>query len=144
MDNNLPTGFISVEEAIKLIESDTRSDAKVDPDFLLRNLPFLRVDGNYTIRKKKHEKGRVVDDGNTRCHIFNDYQRSMLEHAIVEHYKQASGRDIDPETIGIRKLSTEVDDENNPQGRIISNRKSSTKVGDNMMSGNTAPQGFGE
>ena len=49
MNNNIPNGFISVEDAISLIESDTRSNAKVDTAFLLRNLPYLRVDGNYTI-----------------------------------------------------------------------------------------------
>lgn len=142
MNNNLPAGFISVDEAIKLIESDTRTNAKVDASFLLRNLPFLRVDGNYNIKKVKHENGKVVEDGEAFVHIDSDYHRSMLEHAIVEHYKQASGRDIDPETIGIRRLSTEVDDEKNPQGRIVANKKSKTKVGDNLVSGLT--QNVGE
>lgn len=142
MNNNLPAGFISVDEAIKLIESDTRTNAKVDASFLLRNLPFLRVDGNYNIKKVKHENGKVVEDGEAFVHIDSDYHRSMLEHVIVEHYKQSSGRDIDPETIGIRRLSTEVDDEKNPQGRIVTNKKSKTKVGDNLVSGLT--QNVGE
>lgn len=136
-NGNIPIGFITVEEAIKLIESDTRSDAKVDIAFLLRSLPFLRVDGNYTIKKLKHEKGRVVPDGQAFVHIDSDYRRAMLEHAIVEHYRLVTGREIDPETIGIKKLSTEVDDEANPQGRITSNRKSKTKVGDSIASGVT-------
>lgn len=135
MNNNVPTGFISIEEAIKLIESDTRANATVDADFLLRNLPYLRVDGNYTIKKLKHENGKVVEDGETFVHIDSDYHRAMLEHTIVEHYKHATGRQIDPEQIGIKKLSTTVDDEKNPQGRITRNRNSKTKFGDSLESG---------
>ena len=137
MNNNIPTGFISVEEAISLIESDTRSNAKVDTAFLLRNLPYLRVDGNYTIKKLKHENGKVVDAGEEFVHILSDYQRSMLEHAIIEHYKMVTGRDIDPESIGIKKLMTTVDDEKNLSGRIMRNTESSTKVGDTLVSGAT-------
>ena len=135
MNNNIPTGFISVEDAISLIESDTRSNAKVDTAFLLRNLPYLRVDGNYTIKKLKHKDGKVVEAGETFVHIFSDYQRSMLEHAIVEHYKLVTGRDIDPATIGVKKLMTTVDDEKNLSGRIMPNTESSTKIGDNLVSG---------
>lgn len=141
MNNNIPTGFISVEDAISLIESDTRSNAKVDTAFLLRNLPYLRVDGNYTIKKLKHENGKVVDAGEEFVHIFSDYQRSMLEHAIIEHYKIATGRDIDPESIGIKKLMTTVDDEKNLSGRIMRNTESSTKVGDTLVSGATQTVG---
>lgn len=136
-NGNIPMGFITVEEAIKLIESDTRSNAKVDISFLLRNLPFLRVDGNYTIKKLKHEKGKVVPGGEAFVHIDSDYRRAMLEHAIVEHYKQSTGRDIDPESIGLKKLTTAVDDEENPAGRVIKNKKSKTKIGDSIVSGVT-------
>ena len=141
MNNNIPAGFISVEEAISLIESDTRSNAKVDTAFLLRNLPYLRVDGNYTIKKLKHENGKVVDAGEEFVRIFSDYQRSMLEHAIIEHYKMVTGRDIDPESIGIKKLMTTVDDEKNLSGRIMQNTESSTKVGDTLVSGATKTVG---
>lgn len=136
-NGNIPTGFIPVEEAIKLIESDTRSNAKVDISFLLRNLPFLRVDGNYTIKKLKHENGKVVPDGEAFVHIDSDYKRAMLEHAIVEHYKQNTGREVDPETIGLRTMTTAVDDEENPSGHVIKNKKSKTKIGDTIVSGVT-------
>lgn len=135
MNNELPIGFISVEEAIKLIESDSRTNARVDAQFLLDNLPYLRVDGNYTIKKLKHVKGKIEEDGEDTVHIFSEYQRAMLEHCIVEHWKQATGRDIDPEQIGIRKLTTAVDDEKNPQGRIANNTESDIKLGDALNSG---------
>ena len=102
-NNNLPNGFISVMDAIALIESDSRSDAKVDTAFLLRNLPYLRVDGNYNIKKLKHENGKVVEDGEVYVTISSEYEKAMLEHAITEHYKNVTGRIVDPEKIGLRR-----------------------------------------
>ena len=134
--NNLPIGFISIQDAIKLIESDTRSNAKVDTSFLLNNLPYLRVDGNYTIKKLKHEGGKVVPNGKTQVQISSEYERAMLEHAIVEHYKQVTGYDINPESIGLRSLTTAVDDEKNPSGRVAKNDKPLTRAGDDLGSGN--------
>lgn len=135
-NNNIPIGFISLEEAIKLIESDTRSNAKVDTSFLLNNLPYLRVDGNYTIKKLKHEGGKVVPDGKTQVQIRSEYERAMLEHAIVEHYKLVTGYDINPESIGLRSMTTAVDDEKNPGGRVTKNEKPLTRAGDDLGSGN--------
>ena len=135
MQNNLPIGFTSIAEAIKLIESDSRSDAKVDTAFLLRNLPYLRVDGNYTIKKLKHKNGKVVPDGETFVQVSSEYERAMLEHAITEHYRNVTGRTIDPETIGLRSLTTAVDDEKNPQGRVVANEKPGVKAGDDLGSG---------
>lgn len=135
MQNNIPVGFISVNDAIALINSDTRSDAKVDTAFLLRNLPYLRVDGNYTIKKLKHEDGRVVDDGETFVHVNNDYERAMLEHAITEHYRTVTGNMVNPETIGLRSMTTTVDDEKNASGRLMVNGAPNIKVGDELGSG---------
>lgn len=132
--NNLPAGFISIEDAIKLIESDTRSNAKVDTAFLLRNLPYLRVDGNYTIKKLKHKDGKVVPDGQTYVQIATEYERAILQHAITEHYKNVTGRIIDPETIGLRSMSTAVDDEKNPSARITKNEKPLIKAGEDLGS----------
>ena len=52
-----------------------------------------------------------------------------------------TGRDIDPESIGIKKLMTTVDDEKNLSGRIMQNTESSTKVGDTLVSGATQTVG---
>ena len=135
MQNNLPTGFISIQDAIKLIESDSRSDAKVDTAFLLRNLPYLRVDGNYTIKKLRHEGGKVVSNGETFVQVTSEYERAMLEHAITEHYRNVTGRTVNPETIGLKALTTAVDEEKNPRGRIVVNDNPGIKAGEDLGSG---------
>lgn len=134
-NNNLPNGFITVADAIKLIESDSRSDAKVDTAFLLSNLPYLRVDGNYNIKKLKHENGKVVEDGNVFVTISSEYDKAMLEHAITEHYKNVTGRVVDPEKIGLRSITTTVDDEKNANGYLMANDKPMIKAGDDIVSG---------
>ena len=134
-NNNLPNGFISVMDAIALIESDSRSDAKVDTAFLLRNLPYLRVDGNYNIKKLKHENGKVVEDGEVYVTVSSEYEKAMLEHAITEHYKNVTGRIVDPEKIGLRSVTTAVDDEKHAGGRLMVNDKPMIKAGDDIVSG---------
>ena len=134
-NGNLPNGFITIADAIKLIESDSRTDAKVDTAFLLRNLPYLRVDGNYNIKKLKHENGKVVEDGEVYVTVASEYERAILEHAITEHYKNVTGHDVDPEKIGLRSITTAVDDEKNAGGHLMSNDKPMIKAGDDIVSG---------
>lgn len=134
-NTNLPNGFIPVMDAIKLIESDSRTDAKVDTAFLLRNLPYLRVDGNYNIKKLKHENGKVVEDGEVYVMVASEYERAMLEHAITEHYKNVTGRVVDPGQIGLRSITTAVDDEKNANGYLMNNDKPMIKAGEDLVSG---------
>ena len=137
MDNNLPSGFITIEEAIDLINKDTRSNAKVDTKFLLAGIPYLRVGGTFNIRKMKHVDGKPVYDGEKFVMITSEYEKTMLEHAIVEHYKAMSGdTSYDPEQ-NVRNLSTAVDDEDNPSGRIVRQKKKITKAGEEMMNHGT-------
>lgn len=133
MDKTLPNGFISVEEAIALIQADSRKDATVDIAFLVKNLPWLEKNHNYTIKLLRHEGGKIVDNGIKYVAIENDYQKEMLKHAITQHYKDLSGREIDPDTIGIRKITTAIEDDN-PQGRPTINKTSSTNIGDTILS----------
>lgn len=133
--SNLPNGFVTVADAIKLIESDSRTDAKVDTAFLLKNLPYLRVDGNYNIKKLKHENGKVVEDGEVFVMIASEYERAMLEHAITEHYKNVTGRAVNPENIGLRSITTAVDDEKNANGYLMNNDKPMIKAGEDIVSG---------
>lgn len=130
---NLPNGFISVDEAIALIQSDSRTNATVNVAFLVKNLPWIEKNHNFTIKLLRHEGGKVVDNGIKYVAIESDYQKEILKHAIVEHYKEMSGREFDPETVGVRKITTAVEDDN-PQGRPKVNKTSQTNIGDTIIS----------
>lgn len=131
--NNLPTGFLSVEEAIALIQKDSRKNATVDVAFLVKNIPWLERNRNFTIKLLRHDNGKLVDNGIKYVAIENDYQKEMLKHAIVQHYKDQSGREIDPDTIGVRRITTAIEDDN-PQGRPRVNKTSKTNIGDTIIS----------
>lgn len=141
-DGNLPPGFVTVERAIELIESDTRKDPVVDTEFLLNNLPYLRADFNYNIKLlKRDDSGKIVDNGNVFVAIETDWDKAKLEHAITEHYKQMSGKDIDAKNIGIRYITTENDDSLDNAAKIRVNDKPMTKVGDKLGGGTKEVQG---
>lgn len=133
--NNLPNGLISVEDAIKLINSHERKNATVDMKFLVGNLPWLSKGKTYTIKLERHENGRIVKNGVVTTFLKNDYEVSILHHAITEHYRELSGREIDEDKLFTRHITTAIDDEKNPTGRPMRNRSASTKVGDSIESG---------
>lgn len=135
-NNDLPNGCISVDDAIKLINADTRTNAKVDIEFLLRNLPYLRPDGTYTIKKLRTTDRGLVQDGIVTAIVKTDYEKAILEHAIVEHYKKLTTRtDFNPEAIGLRSLTTTVDEETNVRGQLMENKKPLVKLGDDLGGG---------
>lgn len=136
MEQNLAPGFVTVEKAIELINSDTRKDPVVDVDFLLDNLPNMRTDLNYNIKLLKRDKdGKIVDNGCVFVTITTDWEKAQLEHAIVNHHKEATGKEIDPKSIGIRYLTTENDDSITGAAKIRVNEKPMTKVGDKLGGG---------
>lgn len=135
-NTNLPHGFISVEEAVKLIESDTRKEPVVDVLFMVNNLPYLRVNGNFNIKLLTRKDGKIVDNGSKFVQIENDFQRVTLEHALTEHYKQATGKEIDPEQIGLSSVTSAYDDNGGSTVRPRLNDKPMTKFGDPTIGGN--------
>lgn len=132
-NQGLPASFITVEEAVDLINQDTRTEATVDTDFMIAGLPYLRVGGNFNVRLMKTDgSGRAVYNGEKYVYIESEYQLAMLEHAIVEHYKKATGDfNFDPNN-KVRSLSTAVDDEENPQANIVVQKKPMTKAGEDI------------
>lgn len=131
----LPKGFITVAEAIKLIESDTRDNAKVDTAFLVRNIPYMREGGNFNIRKLKHENNRIVRDGSVFVMLETEYDKVALEHAILEHYRKVTGRTAQPNDMGVKDVSTIVDSQDPESGRIRKNQNPLSKYGEDLGSG---------
>lgn len=134
----LPVGFISLEKAVELIKSDSREEPKVDIGRLVKNLPFLHAKGNFTIFLIKRDKdGNIVSNGNKPVQVPSDYDKVILEKAIIDKYSELTRRAYDKDTSGIHKISTSVTDASddragNPDGRPGTevNTDSKIKVGD--------------
>lgn len=143
-----PKDVLTVKEAIELINKDTRTNPVVRNDLLIRNVEFLRSNFrgggmNYTIFLIKRDKnGKVMLDkkGKPVCEakfvsVNNRRDQNDLEYAITDHYKEVSGRDVDPETIGLAQQTTLVND-NEPSGKPRVNKEGKKlKKGDKLGSG---------
>lgn len=136
-----PSDILTVKEAIDLINTDTRTNPVVDNSRLVRNIEFLRSNFrgggmNYTIfLVKRDESGRIVPNGVKYVAVSNRRDQTDLEYAITDHYKELSGREVNPEEIGLQKQTTVVDKkEAGANGLARKNKKSKIKYGDEMAS----------
>lgn len=133
MYNNgaLPKGFLSFDEALKLVQAETRENPRVDISRLVRNIKWLEARHNFTIFFVTREDGKIKSNGNRPVQIANEYEATTLEHAIREKYKELARREAP--TNEIRKISTMVTDAEsggNVEGRPVVNTDSKIQVGD--------------
>lgn len=106
---SLPNGFISVEDAVELIKSDSRSDAKVDTAYLISHIKWIEENHNFRIPLMKHEDGKVVKTGSKYVAINRAYEAELLKETIRDHYRDMVGRDYNENQL--RSISTVADEE---------------------------------
>lgn len=130
----LPKAFLTFDDAVKLIQSETRENPRVDISRLVRNFKWLEAKHNFTIFFiKRDESGKIVSNGNRPVQIANEYEKTTLEHVIREKYKELAHMEV-PD-LGIRKITTVVTDADNGgnmQGIPMNNPDSTIKVGDSI------------
>lgn len=134
-ESRIPTGFISFEDALALIDSDTRADAKVDIKFLMDNINFVESKHNLNIPLLKTENGRVFENGHVYVQIGDEAEKFAMRKKIQSHFEELSGRKIDVNQIGLKRVTTMVNDENNIQGRPQVNTESDMTYNSEINSG---------
>lgn len=112
-NQQLNPGFVTIEDAIKLIRSDKRDDAKVDLQFLVNNIPYMRVKGVYNIRKLKTTNGKVERDGEVYVTLYTQYDLEILKRAIQDAYSERTGIQFNTENVGVNYVSSIIDQEKN-------------------------------
>lgn len=105
--------FVTIEDAIKLIQSDKRNDAKVDLQFLVNNIPHLEPKHTYNIRKLKTVDGKVIRDGAVYVTVETEYDRQILLKAIQDAYTERTNIKFNPDGLGVNYVSSVVDQEAN-------------------------------
>ena len=122
--NNLPVGFISVDDAVKLIQSDTRQNPVVDMDWLISRVKWVEVAHNFRIPKirrlpsdkvYKTKRGKIVEYehvGDANVAISNAFEKELLRKTIMDKYKELVGHEY--KELHTRAVSTVADD---AQGR---------------------------
>lgn len=110
MQPTLPKGFISIQEAVTLINSDTRSDAKVDTKWLVEHIDWIEDKHNFRIPLMKTTSDKkVVKIGSKYVEIRDAYDREALKRAIRDHYRDMVGHEYAAQNV--RAVSSVADDE---------------------------------
>ena len=133
-NNRLSPGFVTVDQALEMINAETRENPNVDISRLAENIEYLAPRHNFTIFLIKRDKnGKIVPNGNKPIYIASDYEKTLVEHAIVTKFEELSRLKYNGDKV--RHISTSVTDAEsggNSQGRPIANPSSEIKVGDNI------------
>lgn len=144
----LSPGFITVDEAVKLIQSDTREHPVVDMDYLVSRIKWIETAHNFRIPKirmlKEDEiyrtkRGKVIDyevTGNVYIYIATNFEKELVRKTILDKFRELVGHEYREETV--RAMSTVADD---AQGKAAvqprNNAKPIAKEGSTISSGET-------
>ena len=146
--NNLPVGFISVEDAKALIESDNRQNPVVDMDWLISRVKWVEVAHNFRIPKirrlnkdeiYKTKRGKVVEyehTGDAHVQINNAFEKELLRKTILDKYKELVGHEY--KELHTRAVSTVADDAQGREAVQPRANKPIAKEGDSIGSGSEA------
>lgn len=110
MQPTLPKGFITIEEAVKLINSDSRKEAKVDTRWLVKHIDWIEEKHNFRIPlMKTTDKNTVVQTGNRYVEIVTSFDKELMKKTIRDHYRDMVGHEYDAPVT--KAVSTVADDE---------------------------------
>jgi hypothetical protein len=109
MQPTLPNGFITVEDAVQLIHSDTRSDAKVDTKWLVSHIDWIEEAHNFRIPLMKTTSDKkVVGIGSKYVQITTSYEKEFLKKAIRDHYRDMVGHEYNaPAVMAVSSVADE-------------------------------------
>ena len=135
--NNSKNWLLTIDEAVKLIQSDTRDNPVVDIQAMVFAVEqrFLRVDKTFRIPflgvgKDRYGRPMLTQIGEKYIIPKTEYERATFEHYLMAKYEEESGKSIDLERAGIRGVSTVVDEENRA-GKPVETQ-AQTQVGENL------------
>ena len=151
MQPALPKGFISIDDAVALINSDTRSDAKVDTKWLVRHIDWIEEAHNFRIpvvrfatkeeieaARKAHPGRRpngLVNLGSKYVQVLTSFEKELLKKTIRDHYREMAGREYAEETT--RGISTVMDEETGGSERPRKTKKTIAKEGETIGTGSS-------
>lgn len=124
MQPALPKGFISIEEAVELINSDSREEAKVDIKWLVGHVDWIEEAHNFRIplarQATKEEYTKFISNhpaakfdglihlGSKFVQIMNSYDKEVMKKAIRDHYRDLVGHEYQAQNV--RAVSSVADD----------------------------------
>ena len=150
-NTTLKPGFISIDDAVALIKSDTRQDPVVDMDWLIAHKVWLDRNGpahNFRIPKirrlkpeevHKTSRGKLVEFeniGNVYVEVNTAFENELLKKTIEDKYRELVGHEY--KQIVTRAMSTVADDAQGRNAVQPRANKPIAKEGDSIGSGEIA------
>ena len=149
--NSLPNGFITVEDAVELIKTNTFEKPTVDIKYLVGHLDWVEVAHNFRIPKvrlvtkeeyaellkkfpgrRPSELTRVSDENVT---LRTSYEVELLKKTIRDNYREITGHAYDkPSTRGV---TTVIDEEKGADAAPRATKNTIAKEGSIIGSGST-------
>ena len=118
--NNLRPGFVSIDEAVALIKSDTRANPVVDMDYIVSRIDWIDANHNFRIPKVRRlkpeeiyrsKRGKVIEYeniGSVNVEVVTSFDKELLKKTIRDKYRELVGREYQAKTT--RGVSTVADD----------------------------------
>ena len=118
--NTLAPGFIEVDKAVALINSDTRENPVVDMDWLVSHIKWIETGHNFRIPKIRRlkpeevyrtKRGKVIDyetTGNDYIYIATSFERELVRKTILDKFRELVGHEYRENVL--RATSTVADD----------------------------------
>lgn len=144
--NSLPNGFISVEDAVDLIKSNTFDKPVVDIKYLAWHLDWCEVAHNFNIPKvriatkeeylalMKKFPGRrpseLIQLGSVFVTLRTNYEVELLKKTIRDNYAKVAGREF--QGITTRGVTTVKDQESTDSVTPRRSKKTVAKEGDTI------------
>lgn len=119
-NNNLAPGFITIDSAVELIKSDTRSNPVVDMDYLVSHIKWIETAHNFRIPKirrlapeevRRTKRGKTIEYENTGdvyIYIATNFEKELIRKTILDKFRELVGREYKEQTV--KAMSTVADD----------------------------------
>lgn len=124
--------FITVDEAIKLIESDSRENPVVDIKQMTDSYTYIELAHNFRVPLLAVNKdGFIVENGNRYITFEKEIDVLRFREVVLNHYKETTSAKYDEEAITnpTKSITTVSDPETNPAS-IPQNNPDGAKAGD--------------
>lgn len=151
MDNTqLPPGFTPIDDVIKEINeydgAAPEDTAVLDITGMVSRHRWIEPLHNFRIRYTifyRDDVGRMKKKsaGSKWVQVRDNYEAEMLKRALANKFRELSGQEFDMSLI--RRVTTDIDPDNNPQGRPMANKLSKASVGDEIRGGSQVVTGEG-
>jgi hypothetical protein len=148
----LPKGYVSVDEAVKIIKTNTFNEPTVNIKKMARKIDWVELNHNFVIPKVRlitkdeymdklkkfpgRKPSELVPMGNLTVTLRSSYDVELLKKTILDNFRETSGHEYNPKEV--RGITTVIDQEAGGRANPRATKKTIAKEGDVIGAGATS------